>query len=180
MNLPAKYAWLAHEPGPRLLKEMLALYGTIEGPGKEDNPLILSWAKAIGLGHVYKHDSIAWCGLTVAYACAQAGWEHAPRGNALWAQNWASWGNPVERGSEMLGDVLVFTRRGGGHVGLYIGEDKTRFYVIGGNQGDAVSIKPIAKTRLFAVRRCPWRVNQPANVRKIFMSASGPVSDNEA
>lgn len=177
-DLPRQYAWLRAEPGPRLLKEMLALYGAIETPGKADNPLILSWAKSIGLGSVYKHDSTAWCGLAMAYAAAQAGWEHAPRGNALWAQNWASWGNPVD--APMLGDVLVFTRRGGGHVGLYVGEDKACFHVIGGNQGDAVSIKRIARGRLFASRRCPWRVNQPANVRRIIMSSSGPISDNEA
>ena len=178
MTLPTPYAWLADEPGPRILKEMFALYGTIEAPGKANNPLILKWAKSIGLGRVYKADSVAWCGLTVAYAAAQAGWDHAPRGNALWARNWAAWGNSAE--TPMLADVLVFIRKGGGHVGLYVGEDAKAFHVIGGNQGDAVTIKRIAKSRLLAARRCPWRVNQPDNVRRVIMSASGGMSKNEA
>lgn len=178
MTLPKPHAWLANEPGPRLLKEMLALHGTVEAKGNRNNPEILKWAKSIGLGKVYKADAVAWCGLTVAYAAAQAGWDHAPRGNALWARNWAAWGNAADK--PMLGDVLVFVRKGGGHVGLYVAEDLTAYHVLGGNQGDAVTIKRIAKSRLLAARRCPWRVNQPGNVRRVFVAASGGLSKNEA
>jgi uncharacterized protein (TIGR02594 family) len=178
--LPKKYGWLANEPGPRLLVEMLLLHGTIEATGPADNPMILKWAKDIGLGHIYQHDAIAWCGLTVAYAAAQAGWGHAPRGNALWARNWLAWGNPVDLGKEMLSDVLVFARGTSGHVGLYVGEDKDCFHVLGGNQGDAVSIKRIPKARLISGRQCPWRVSRPANVRKVYLDSSGAVSVNEA
>jgi uncharacterized protein (TIGR02594 family) len=180
MNLPNQYAWLAKEPGPRLLKEMLALHGTIETAGKGTNPLILKWAKAIGLGHVYKNDSVAWCGLTIAYAAAQAGWHHAPRGNALWARNWATWGVEIDKRNAMLGDVLVFARGKGGHVALYVGEDATHFHILGGNQDDAVNIKRRAKSQLIAVRRCPWRVNQPVNVRKIMLPAKGSTAKSEA
>lgn len=180
MKLLKQYAWLAAEPGPRLLVEMRKLYGIIETAGKGSNPLILRWAKTIGLGHVYKSDAIAWCGLVVGYAAAQAGWEYAPRGNALWARNWALWGNPVAAGKEMLGDVLVFARGQGGHVALYVGEDKTHFHILGGNQDDAVSIKRRAKAQLIAARRCPWRVNQPPNVRKVAMAATGSIAKSEA
>lgn len=180
MTLPKQYAWLANEPGPRILLEFLKLHGTIETPGEKNNPLILSWAKEIGLGHVYKQDAIAWCGLATGYAAAQAGWDYAPRGNALWARNWLAWGNPVPLGKEMLGDVLVFSRGAvSGHVGLYVGEDKTAFHVLGGNQSDAVNIKRVEKNRLLSGRRCPWRIQQPANVRKVWMAATGPVSKNE-
>jgi uncharacterized protein (TIGR02594 family) len=180
MQLPKLYAWLADEPGPRLLKEMLALYGTVESPGSGNNPMILKWAKSIGLGSVYKSDAVAWCGLTVAYAAAQAGWDSAPEGNALWARNWASWGDHVDMGKAMLGDVLVFARKGGGHVALYVGEDATHYHILGGNQDDCVSIKRRAKAQLIAVRRCPWRVNQPDNVRKVILSAKGEVAKSEA
>lgn len=177
MGLPKQYAWLANEGGPRILNEMLAIYGTIEAPGKKNNPLILQWAQSIGLGNIYKADSIAWCGLTMAYCAARAGWDHAPRGNALSALNWASWGNPADKPS--LGDVMVFKRKGGGHVALYVGEDDTAYHIIGGNQGDRVSIERKAKTRFFAARRCPWKVDQPANVRPIRMTATGPVTTKE-
>lgn len=180
-SLPKKYAWLYDEPGPRILLEMIKMHGVIETPGTANNPTIIRWAKDIGLGHVYKNDSIAWCGLAVGYAAAQAGWEYAPRGNALWARNWAAWGTPVALGKEMLGDVLVFSRGAvSGHVAIYVAEDKTAFHVIGGNQSDAVNIKRVEKNRLITGRRCPWRVSQPPNVRKVWMSASGEVSRGEA
>lgn len=182
MTLPKAYAWLANEPGPRILKEMLALYGTIEKPGKANNPLILAWAKEIGLGHVYKADSIAWCGLTVAFAAARAGWDYAPRGNALGARNWLAWGRAVVKPE--LGNVLVFWRgsKGGfqGHVGIYVGEDAAAYHVLGGNQGDRVSIKRIVKSRLLGARECPWKVDKPDNIRRVMMTATGPLSANEA
>jgi uncharacterized protein (TIGR02594 family) len=180
MELPKKYAWLSEEPAPRILLEMRKLYGTVEVAGKGNNPLILSWAARIGLGHVYRADSIAWCGLTIAYAAAQAGYEYAPNGNPLWARNWASWGTHIDPKKAMLGDVLVFARGNAGHVALYVAEDATHFHILGGNQDDAVSIKRRAKAQLLAVRRCPWRVNQPANIRKIFTSPDGQISVKES
>jgi hypothetical protein len=42
----------------------------------------------------------------------------------------------------------VFTRSGGGHVGLYVGEDATHYHVLGGNQANLVSIMRLAKGRL--------------------------------
>jgi uncharacterized protein (TIGR02594 family) len=180
MTLPKLYAWLADEGAPRLLVEMLKLYGTVEKPGKGDNPLILEWANHIGLGHVYRADSVAWCGLTIAYACAQAGYPYAPKGNALWARNWATWGDPVSKTGAMLGDVLVFARGNAGHVALYVGEDTTHFHILGGNQDDQVSIKRRAKAQLLAVRRCHWNINQPPNVRKVMLAATGSVAKSEA
>ena len=36
------YAWLEREPGPRILKEALALFGVDEIAGRGDSPTILS------------------------------------------------------------------------------------------------------------------------------------------
>lgn len=180
MTLPKQYQWLEAEPGPRILKEMLKLLGTEEAAGSADNPTILWWARAIGLASVYRDDAIPWCGLVMGYVAGQAGWETAPRGNALWARNWAFWGAPVAAGEEELGDVLVFARKGGGHVGLYVGEDEKCFHVLGGNQSNAVNIKRLDRKRLLAARRCPWRISAPANLRKVTMAAAGPLSSNEA
>jgi hypothetical protein len=79
----------------------------------------------------------------------------------------------------MLGDVLVFVRNGGGHVGLYVGEDETAFHVLGGNQSDAVNIKRIAKRRLYAARWPTYRA-EPVNVRQIPLAPNGALSANEA
>lgn len=180
--LPSAYAWLNDEPGPRILKEFINVHGTAEDLGPGSNPTILAWAREVGLEKVYRDDEIAWCGLAMAYVAGQAGWENAPRGNALLARNWQHWGNPAA--VPMLGDVLVFWRGSlsgiKGHVGVYVGEDEEAFHVLGGNQEDKVSIARIQRKRLLQARRCPWRINQPANVRPVRLASNGRVSDNEA
>ena len=175
MNLPKTYEWLAKEPGPKMLLESLKLYGTSEIVGKDHNPVILAWAKDLGLEKVYVADEIPWCGLVMAYICKMAGKE--PQADPLWALNWSKWGVPVKE--PMLGDILTFKRPAGGHVCLYVGEDPKAYHVLGGNQGNAHSITRIAKERMYAARR-PEYINQPENVRKVFLSASGNISTNES
>lgn len=175
--LPAKYAWLANEPGPKMLVEALALYGTRETAGPGNTPAIMEWARGLGgnVAKVYTADSVPWCGLFVAHIAARAG-KPLPA-SPLWARAWATWGTASPRAA--LGDVLVFVRNGGGHVGLYVGEDAGAYHVLGGNQGDAVSIVPIAKDRCIAVRRL-YAIAAPPNVRPIFLKRSGALSTNEA
>jgi uncharacterized protein (TIGR02594 family) len=173
-NLPEKYRWLEKEQGPKMLVEMLKIYGTVESPGAADNPTILSWAKELDLKE-YNHDSIPWCGLCMAVAAKRAGKPVVK--NPLWAANWLNSGNKVYEA--MLGDVVVFKRPGGNHVGLYVGEDSTCYHIIGGNQGDRVSIMRILKSRMTGIRRPIYTVAQPVNVRKITLSSSGNISANE-
>lgn len=182
MNLPKQYHWLDKEPGPKILLEAMKLYGTLEGPGGQDNPVILGWAKEIGgwIADFYKADEIPWCGLFVAVCAKRAGYE--VKQNALGAINWLSWGEAVtqQRLDVQLGDILIFRRTGGNHVGLYVGEDATHYHVLGGNQGNQVCIVRIERGRLLGARRCPWKVGQPPNVRRVFLDALGPVSMSEA
>lgn len=180
--LPHAYAWLNDEPGPRILKEFIDIHGTAEQAGPGSNPTILAWAKAVGLEKFYRDDSTAWCGLAMAYVAGQAGWDNAPRGNALLARNWMHWGTLAKL--PMLGDVLVFWRvapRGSkGHVGIYVGEDAEAFHVLGGNQEDMVNIRRFSRGRLLEARRCPWRINEPANVRRVLLASNGKLSADEA
>lgn len=172
------YEWLWTEPGPTMLREMLAMYGTKEVPGEKNSPVIMGWAEETNT--TYPGDATAWCGLATSVAAKRAGWPYFPGKNALWARNWALWEQnvPIERA--MLGDVLVFSRGSGGHVGLYVGEDDTHYHVLGGNQSDTVNIVRIEKSRCIAVRSAKWKIAQPRNVRKVFLSASGaPVSNKE-
>lgn len=173
MTLPKQYAWLAREPGPKMIVEALKHYGVREIGGKASNPVVIGWARELGIDW-YVNDDTPWCGLFMGYVANAAG-KPAPK-ELLRALAWKVWGE--EAPAPMLGDVLAFKRKGGGHVGLYVGEDATHFHVLGGNQGDAVSIKRIAKVRLVAARRL-YRTT-PANVRKVMLKASGAVSENEA
>lgn len=177
-KLPTAYAWLANESGPRMLVEALKLYGTTEKAGSANNPVILHWAEELGMKD-YTADSIPWCGLFIAKVAHEAGKDVAQ--GALMARSWLRWG--AESKTPALGDVLVFwrgSRRGiSGHVGLYVGEDAQAYHVLGGNQGDAVSIVRISKSRLLGARR-QYRVGPPANVRRVRLMANGGLSGNEA
>lgn len=175
-KLPSAYAWLAKEPGPRMLREALACYGVRETAGPGNTRDIMAWADEIAgdVRRVYTADSIPWCGLFVAIVAKRAG-KPLPS-SPLWARAWASWGEAAARAE--LGDVLVFQRNGGGHVGLYVGEDAAAYHVLGGNQGDAVSIVRIAKSRCIAARRL-YATAKPGNVRPVSLTARGRVSTNE-
>jgi uncharacterized protein (TIGR02594 family) len=175
MSVPKKYQWLLQEDGPRMLLKGLEMYGVTEVVGTKHNPVILGWAKEVGLGNVYKSDEIPWCGLFMAVIAKRAE-KQVPK-DPLWALNWANFGVHVQQ--PLLGDVLTFKRDGGGHVGLYVGEDSTAYHVLGGNQGNSVSITRIAKNRLYKAVRTPYN-QMPANVRKIVLEASGSLSQNEA
>jgi uncharacterized protein (TIGR02594 family) len=98
--------------------------------------------------------------------------------NPLWARNWNNFG--VSTKVAMLGDVLVFARESGGHVGIYVGEDAKAYHVLGGNQSNSVSVTRINKSRCIGIRRTKWKVSQPENVRQILLSATGVISINEA
>jgi len=170
------YSFLNTEKSPKILVQAVKLIGIKEVVGKVHNPVIMAWAKDLDLQKIYTADEIPWCGLFIAYACHKAGVEVIDK--PLWALSWAKWGTKVTE--PMLGDILTFKRDGGGHVGIYVGEDKDCYHVLGGNQGNAVSVTRIIKSRLYQARRTAWKVAQPANVRKVYLDAKGIVSKNEA
>ena len=184
MKLPPRYAFLANEGAPRLLVEGLKTFGTLEAPGRAISPEIFSWWTELGREgrtrvygeKFFSDDAIPWCGLWMAIVAQRAG-KPVPR-LFLAAREWAAWGEAVT-GAPKLGDVLVFTRAGGGHVGLYVGEDDSAFHVLGGNQSDAVSVTRILKSRLLAARNS-YAIGQPANCRRILIGEGGPLSTNEA
>lgn len=174
MTLPSKYAWLNDIDVPRMVAEGLALYGVTEKVGAGDNPQIMGWAKHLGLKDYYA-DAVPWCGLFMAYVADRA--DKPVVDGPLWALNWTRFGAAVTNPG--LGDVLCFKRPGGGHVGIYVAEDATHYHVLGGNQGDKVSIIRIEKARCVGRRRPPY-INKPASVRPYHMAATGAVSVNEA
>lgn len=175
MKLSKAYEWLALEGAPRHLLKALELLGVTETVGSKHNPIILGWAKEVGLQSTYTADEIPWCGLLVATVMKRA--DRPMVDSPLWALSWNNFGVKVD--VPMLGDILTFTRKGGGHVGFYVGEDTTHFHVLGGNQGNSVSIVRIAKSRLSQARR-PEYTNQPTNIRKVILASNGTVSTNES
>lgn len=178
--LPPQYGWLLNlKDAPAILAEGLKLYGIKEIPGPESNSVIIGWAKNLKnwISSWYVNDDTPWCGLFIAELCRRAGLPVVKE--PLRALAWGDWGRAVPR--PMLADLLGFKREGGGHVGIYIGEDAAAYYVLGGNQGNAVSITRILKNHLVFARRTAWgSAGQPACVKVIELKASGELSQNEA
>lgn len=174
--IPQQYKFLeAIADLPRIVKIALSQLGTKEVTGIGNNATILSWAKELGIEKTYNADSIPWCGLFIALVVTRSGRD--PVVNPLWARNWQQWGE--YQSAAALGDILVFVRDGGGHVGIYVAEDKDCYHVLGGNQSDAVTITRIKKARCVAIRR-PKYNNKPTSVKPYYVQASGNVSTNEA
>lgn len=185
--LPADWAFLAREGAPRLLVEALKTFGLAEIKGEAHAPEILAMASEVGgwIANWYQDDETPWCGLWMAAIAKRAG-KPVTLKNPLSALAWAEWGDDAPRGADgswqpELGDVCVFTRPGGGHVGLYVGEtaDGRWLYILGGNQGNRVSIARIRRSRLVSARRY-FAIGKPANVRRIVTDVAGAASENEA
>lgn len=163
---------------PVWMREARRFMGLKEVAGPRSNSTIIGWAKRLGgwIASYYTDDDIPWCGLALAHWISFTLPSEPLPGNYLSALAWANFGSRLD--TPALGAVLVFKRPGGGHVGLYVGEDASHFHVLGGNQSNSVSVTRIEKARLVATR-WPTSGGKPAGGR-VTLTASGAVSRNEA
>jgi uncharacterized protein (TIGR02594 family) len=146
--------------------------GSRETLGPNDSPFIRKmWARLSGswlLGQ-------PWCGGAVAYWFSQSGIEY-PK-TYYRARDWEKWGVGLVR--PCVGCVVTFTRKGGGHVGLVVGQDKAgNLLVLGGNQGDAVRVSAFAPERATSYR-WPRNVASPS-VMPLPVLAGVAMSASEA
>lgn len=148
-----------------------SLIGLREIRGPKHNQFIAKgWAR-LGAGW-FTDDETPWCGLFVAHCIDAAGLRFPrmfPRAKA-----WLDWGVECE---PVHGAVIVFGRRGGGHVGFLVGESGDHYYVLGGNQSNAVNITPLAKSRALG---CRWPADVPQGRVQLARMSGGTVSENEA
>lgn len=176
LALERKYRDLADPKAPAIIRNAVALYKVKEFEGLSNNPEIMKWAREAKVGS-YTADSIPWCGLFALIVCHRSNWTEQCPESPLWALNWLKFGQPISRPG--LGDVLVWSRKGGGHVGFYVGEDSTHYYVLGGNQSDEVNIQRLTKSRdsrgrVFRGARQPiWRISRPDTAVPIMRTSSG-------
>ena len=95
----------------------------------------------------------AWCAAFVDATLQQSGGQGTGKLNA---RSYLDWGSPVNE--PQRGDVAVFSRGDPngwqGHVGFFDGYDEAgNVRVLGGNQGDAVSVSTYDKSKLLGFRR---------------------------
>ena len=134
--------------------------GVREGVGAVDNPLIVAMLQLEDPG--VQHDAVPWCSSFVNFVCWLLG---IPRSKSLAARSWLNVGKPIALSDAMAGfDVVILQRGDGpqpgagvvnapGHVAFYVGHDADHIQVLGGNQGDAVSVESFPTTRVLGVRR---------------------------
>src|SRR5262245_13084609 len=138
---------------PKWLLVMRQITGTEEYSGAANNPKIMGWVDAIARAYPemqnycngYAGDDIAWCGLTVAYCCTEAGirpvFGPTDTDRWMWAQAWAD--DPKNfkpTGRLTPGTIVVMTRSGGGHVTMFEEWDGDMLLCRGGNQSDQVNV----------------------------------------
>jgi uncharacterized protein (TIGR02594 family) len=66
------------------------------------------------------------------------------------ARSYATFGHALD--APILGCLVVLKRRGGHHVGIYEGSHKGKLMLLGGNQGDAVSVDAFDADDVIAYR----------------------------
>lgn len=134
--------------------------GLKEVAGPVSNPQVLamlrldeSWPEG---------DEVPWCSALPNYVCFFLG---LPRSKSLRARSWLKVGREVRLEDAEPGFDLVILARGSGpqpgkenttasgHVGFYVGRAGDDLLVLGGNQGNAVSVERFKSIRLLTVQR---------------------------
>jgi uncharacterized protein (TIGR02594 family) len=136
--------------------------GVRETAGTASNPLVLAMLR---LDQSWPtEDAVPWCSAFLNFVCWLL---RVPRSKSLAARSWLQVGKVVAIADAVPGfDVVVLQRGSGkqpgpdviqapGHVGFYAGlsEDKQHVLLLGGNQGDAVSVAQFPIARVLGIRR---------------------------
>lgn len=157
---------------PKWLKIAETYTGLSEIRGPKHNSKIIGWLDKLGAW--WRDDETPWCGVFVAHCMQDVGLPYPTF--YMRAKAWEDYGSLLRRDRLAPGAILVFDRAGGGHVGFYVGEDAGHYFVLGGNQGNAVSVMKLGKSRLLASR---WPKGEPVIGKPVYMKG-GKVSTNEA
>lgn len=134
--------------------------GIQEVPGNTTNPQVLAMLRLDDSWP--QDDSVPWCSAFTNYV---AWLLRLPRSKSLRARSWLLVGEVVALEDAEPGFDVVILKRGSGtqpgpdvieapgHVGFYAGTEGSKILVLGGNQGDSVSITLYPKKDLLGVRR---------------------------
>jgi uncharacterized protein (TIGR02594 family) len=124
--------------------------GVAEFPGRSvHNPRILEYHSSVPGS--FDEDEVPWCSSFVNWCMEQS---ETKGSESAGARSWERWGMTLAE--PKLGAVAVFWRgtksSGKGHVGFFVKETSSRVSVLGGNQGNQVSVDTYPKERLLSYR----------------------------
>ena len=149
------------QPDPVWLANARELVGLKEIVGSKHEPKVVKFFAEAGHPSV-TNDETAWCAAFANAMLIRAGYKGT---GTLLARSFLQWGQKLT--TPKTGCIVVFMRGGPkswqGHVGFYVGETTTHVRVLGGNQGNAVSIANYPKSELLGYR---WPSTAPVPVAK--------------
>lgn len=158
----------------------LSYLGLAEYPGNKHNKKILEWWSKIRAP--FTDDETPWCAGYVGGVLEEC---QIKSSRSAAARSYTKWG--FELSGPAVGAIVVFWRRKpdgwSGHVGFVIGKDQANnLMVLGGNQGNAVSIRPFDVSRVLSYR---WPEDQlhPDRIglsNLPLVESDGRLSTNEA
>lgn len=149
--------------------------GVSEIAGKQHSKRVLSYWELSKL--YFTDDETPWCAGFVGAMLEDCGIKSTRSGMA---RSYENWGQPCKA---VPGAIVTFWRgsksSGSGHVGFVTGRDQNgNIMVLGGNQSDAVNIKPFSTDRVVGYR---WPAGfDPSGAPLKIIASDGVVSTNEA
>ncbi len=148
----------------------------------KDNELLKEFLTSDGKNRTVGDPAVLpWCGDFVETCIAVTLPSAVLPANPYLARNWLKFGRTVD---PCFGSILVFWRPPrtsiNGHVGFYYSEDDENFHVLGGNQGNEISIKSIAKERLLGARLPLVGGPYPRRIIRTAADADWVKTNNEA
>lgn len=133
--------------------------GLKEDFNNNDNPAII-WMLKLCDKNV-QHDETPWCSAFVNAVHYLLG---LPRTGSLAARSWLKIGDFIDLIDARRSDVVILQRGNGiqpgpeilfapGHVGFFHSRDDKNVIILGGNQGNQVSLAPFPIHRILGIRR---------------------------
>jgi uncharacterized protein (TIGR02594 family) len=131
--------------------------GVAEIPGAAANPRIALYLASVGQPG---SDEIPWCSAFAHWCITEAGGIGTGKPNA---RSWLAWGKEIQ--VPQIGAIAVFKRGTGwqGHVGFVLDVSPGRVCLLGGNQGDRVSVAMYGAAELLGYRRAMTAAEQQAS-----------------
>lgn len=121
--------------------------GTKEAPGAANNPQVLRWYAEAGVPQ--QSDEVPWCAAFVGSMLKEAGYK--PSGS-LMARSYLEWGDELDKPRK---GCIVVLKRGAppaGHIGFVESWTAATIRVLGGNQGNSVSIASFSRSSKLSYR----------------------------
>lgn len=160
---------------PYWLIEARKYLGQKEIAGVKHNPLILKWWMLIRAP--FSDDETPWCAGFVGGILESC---NIKSSRSASARSYLNWGIGLK--TPVVGSIVVFSRPGSawsGHVGFVVGKDRVgNLLVLGGNQGDAVSIRAFPMNRVLGYS-WPFDVKIPTAPLPVY-DLKAALSANEA